>query len=100
MHRKGQSCRIQSQPYQFTPLVQQQLLVIVYLQKKGHETTLSIVYKGIVYKGGFWAVLKILGKLRVPSTQAFQLRVFQRVMTPKTIEKSDLDGTDVFLLEE
>ena len=32
--------------------------------------TLSIVYKGIVYKGGFWAVLKILGKLRVPSTQA------------------------------
>ena len=43
------------------------------------KNTLSIGYKGIVYKGGFWAVLKILGKLRVPSTQAFQLRVFQRV---------------------
>ena len=38
-----------------------------------------MAYKGMVYKGGFWAVLKILGKLRVPSTQAFQLRVFQRV---------------------
>ena len=43
------------------------------------KTTLSMAYKGMVYKGGFWAVLKILGKLRVPSTQAFQLRVFQRV---------------------
>ena len=42
-------------------------------------STLSMAYKGMVYKGGFWAVLKILGKLRVPSTQAFQLRVFQRV---------------------
>ena len=38
-----------------------------------------MAYKGMVYKGGFWAVLKILGKLRVPSTQAFQLGVFQMV---------------------
>ena len=45
MHRKGQSCRIQSQPHQFTPLVQQQLLVIVYLQKKGHETKLKVYRK-------------------------------------------------------
>ena len=50
--------------------------------------TLSMAYKGMVYKGGFWAVLKILGKLRVSSTQAFQLRVFQRVMSPKSTLKN------------
>ena len=55
------------------------LVLVQQFFKLQRAHTLSIVYKGIVYKGGFWAVLKILGKLRVPSTQAFQLRVFQRV---------------------
>ena len=38
--------------------------------------TPNMGYKGMVYKGEIWAVLKILGKLRVSSTQACSAKGF------------------------
>ena len=38
--------------------------------------TPNMGYKGMVYKGEIWAVLKILGKLRVPSTHACSAKGF------------------------
>ena len=55
--------------------------------KQSHSNTLSILYKGILYKGFFWPVLKILADPRVFSTEAFWAKGFLQAILSHSLEQ-------------